>query len=181
AALADRIAGIAYNRVAVVALGSRREQVRQSLDGFGYLTPGRDGRDVLGVQWCSSIFPDRAPDGLVLLRAMCGGWFRPDIVGWDDTRLVQAVHPELQQTLGGTAPPVFQHLTRWERAIPQYELGQLERVAWIDERLQGHPGLFLGGNCYRGVALNDCVEQAGLMAERVRGFLARAVHQGVAN
>src|SRR5262249_15395324 len=56
AELAERIRGIVYNRVVVVALGYRRDEIRHPLDGFGYLTPGRDRRDVLGVQWCSSIF-----------------------------------------------------------------------------------------------------------------------------
>src|SRR5262249_12675923 len=75
--LAERVRGIPYNRVAVVGLGYRRADVPGDLDGFGYIAPQRTRRDVLGVQWCSSIFPQRAPDGAVLLRAMCGGWHRP--------------------------------------------------------------------------------------------------------
>ena len=68
AELAERVGGIAYNRVAVVALGYRASDMPLSLDGFGYLSPQRERRDVLGVQWCSSIFPGRrAPDGTVLL------------------------------------------------------------------------------------------------------------------
>src|SRR5439155_364731 len=74
--LAEKVAGIAYNRVAVVAMGFRREDVPHPLDGFGYIAPQRTRGDVLGVQWCSSIFPGRAPDGTVLLRAICGGWPR---------------------------------------------------------------------------------------------------------
>ena len=68
AELATLIDGIAYNRVAVVALGFRTADVPMSLEGFGYLSPQRERRDVLGVQWCSSIFPERAPTGMVLLR-----------------------------------------------------------------------------------------------------------------
>ncbi|HKB42121.1 MAG TPA: protoporphyrinogen oxidase, partial [Gemmataceae bacterium] len=159
--------GIVYNRVVVVALGYRRDEIRHPLDGFGYLTPGRDRRDVLGVQWCSSIFEGRAPQGHVLLRAMCGGWHRAEMVDWDDGRLLSAVHGELRQALGMTAAPVFHHVVRWDRAIPQYQLGHLDRVAWIEQRLKNHAGLFLGGNCYRGISLNDCVEQAGLLAAMV--------------
>ena len=104
------------------------------LDGFGYIAPQRTRRDVLGVQWCSSIFPDRAPPGMVLLRAMCGGWHRAEIVDWDDDRLLAAVRAELRQAMGIAAEPVFHHIVRWDRAIPQYHLGHLERVAWIEER-----------------------------------------------
>jgi len=167
--LADRVGGIAYNRVAVVALGFRRGDVPHPLEGFGYLSPGRERRDVLGVQWCSSIFAGRAPEGHVLLRAMCGGWHRAEIVGWDDGRLLGAVRGELRMALGVTAAPVFHRIVRWERAIPQYHLGHLERVAWIEDRARRHPGLVLAGNCYHGVALNDCVEQAGILAKAIAG------------
>jgi oxygen-dependent protoporphyrinogen oxidase len=169
--LAERIAGIPYNSVAVVALGYRRQQVPCSLDGFGYLSPQKTRRDVLGVLWCSSIFPGRAPEGMVLLRALCGGWHRGDMVDWPEERLLNAVRAELAQSLGIHTPPVFHHVVRWQRAIPQYHVGHLERVAWIEQRMASHPGLFVGGSAYRGVALNDCVEQAGLLAERVATWM----------
>ncbi len=165
--LAKAIDGIPYNRVAVVALGYRAADVPGRLDGFGYLSPQRERRDVLGVQWCSSIFPERAPPGMVLLRAMCGGWNRAEMIDWDDERLLSAVRSEMHRAMRIRAAPVFHHIIRWQRAIPQYHIGHLERVAWIEERLARHPGLFLGGNAYRGVALNDCIEQAGLLAERI--------------
>jgi oxygen-dependent protoporphyrinogen oxidase len=171
AELAQKIGEIAYNRVAVVALGYPAQAISHRLDGFGYLTPQRDRRDVLGVQWCSSIYPGRAPSGMVLLRALCGGWNRPDILDWDDARLLDAVSAELRVAMGISQPPVFHHLVRWQRAIPQYHVGHCARVGWIEERQRQHPGLFLGGNCYRGVAINDCVEQAGVLAQRVAAFL----------
>jgi oxygen-dependent protoporphyrinogen oxidase len=173
AELAAAINGISYNRVAVVALGYRAADVPSSLDGFGYLSPQRQRRDVLGVQWCSSIFPERAPPGMVLLRAMCGGWNRPELVDWDDERLADAVRGELRQSLRIEAAPVFRHIIRWPRAIPQYHLGHLERVAWIEARLARHPGLFVGGNAYHGIALNDCIEQAELLANSIERHLRR--------
>jgi oxygen-dependent protoporphyrinogen oxidase len=172
--LAEKVAGIPYNRVAVVALGYPAAAVPTPLEGFGYLSPQRPPRDVLGVQWCSSIFPDRAPPGMVLLRALCGGWHRPDVVGWDDERLLAGVRAELRQALGVQEAPAFHHIVRWQRAIPQYHLGHLGRVAWIEDRARRHPGLFLGGNAYRGVAINDCVEQATALADRVGAFLRQA-------
>jgi oxygen-dependent protoporphyrinogen oxidase len=169
--LAERINGLPYNRVAVVALGYRREDVSLALDGFGFLVPQRDRRDLLGVQWCSSIFPDRAPVGSVLLRAMCGGWSRPEIIGWDDGRLLTAIRAELRTAMGVTAEPILHRIIRWERAIPQYHLGHRERVAWIEARARRYPGLFLAGNAYHGVAMNDCTEQALRLAAEVAQLL----------
>ncbi|HWY86450.1 MAG TPA: protoporphyrinogen oxidase, partial [Gemmataceae bacterium] len=171
ALLADEIAAISYNRVAVVGLGYRREYVPLSLEGFGFIVPQNTRRDLLGVQWCSSIFPGRAPPGAVLLRAMCGGWQRAEMVGWNDDRLLAAIRAELRRSMGITALPVFQKIIRWDRAIPQYAVGHLQRVTRVDKHLARHPGLFVGGNAYRGVALNDCTEQGEVLAKRVVEYL----------
>jgi oxygen-dependent protoporphyrinogen oxidase len=172
--LAGEVGAIPYNRIAVVGLGYRAGDVPHPLDGFGYLSRQRERRDVLGVQWCSSIFPDRAPPGMVLLRALCGGWNRPDVVDWDDDRLVAAVSAELAQAMRFRAAPVFRHVVRWDRALPQYQLGHLRRVARVEALAGSHPGLFLGGNAYHGVALNDCVERAAVLARQIGSFrLAR--------
>ena len=172
--LAEQVSAIAYNRVAVIALGYRHADVPGGLDGFGFIAPQRLRRDVLGVQWCSSIFPDRAPPETVLLRAMCGGWHRAEVAGWDEARLLDAVRAELRAAMAITANPVFHRVIRWDRAIPQYHLGHQERVARIEARAARHAGLFLGGNAYHGVALNDCTEQGELLAGRLKQFLGAA-------
>jgi oxygen-dependent protoporphyrinogen oxidase len=172
--LADRVGRIAYNRVAVIALGYRRGDVPGLVDGFGYIAPQRTRRDVLGVQWCSSIFPERAPPGLVLLRAISGGWHRPEVAAWDDERLLAAVREELRLAMGIQAAPLLHHIVRWDRAIPQYHLGHLERVAWIEKQLTRYPGLFLGGNAYHGVAMNDCTEQAEIIAGQLQSYLTKS-------
>ena len=170
-ALADEVGAIPYNRIAVVALGYRQADCPGRHDGFGYIAPQNTRRDVLGVQWCSSIFPDRAPDRFVLWRALCGGVHRAEQVDWDDNRLAKAVHEEIKLSMGVTGAPVFRRIVRWPNAIPQYVLGHLDRVARIDALAAGHPGLFLTGNAYRGVAMSDCVDQAGTIAARVANFV----------
>ncbi len=170
-ALAGQIAAIPYNRVAVIALAFRQGDVPTSTEGFGFIAPQNTRRDLLGVQWCSSIYPNRVPDGTVLLRAMAGGWHRADVVDWDDAKLLAAIRAELRLAMKITAEPIFNKIIRWNRAIPQYHLGHLERVARIEASAVRHPGLLLGGNAYHGVALNDCTEQGSVLAERVANFL----------
>jgi protoporphyrinogen/coproporphyrinogen III oxidase len=174
AELSREIGAIAYNAIAVLGLGYRREDVPHSLDGFGFIVPERLRRDLLGVQWCSSIFAGRAPDGMVLLRAMCGGWHRADMVSWDESRIVEAVRAELRTILGIEAAPAFHLLKRWQPGIPQYHLGHLDRLRRIDAAMVRQPGLVLSGNGYRGVALNDCVEQAEIVSRRIASYLREA-------
>ena len=170
--LSEMIGSIRSTKVAVVALGFRQSDIPKPLEGFGYIAPQSTRRDVLGVQWCSSIFPGRSPNGTVLWRALCGGWHRGEMVEWGDDRLIAAVREELRLAQGVTAEPVFHHIARWPRAIPQYEIGHVERVSRIEQRLAGHRGLFLGGNAYHGVAMNDCTEQSEILAGRITQYLA---------
>jgi protoporphyrinogen/coproporphyrinogen III oxidase len=172
--LAREIAGIAYNRIAVVVIGYRKADIpKRDLDGFGYISPQRTKRDVLGVQWCSSIFPERAPDDCVMWRALCGGWNRPQMVDWDDDQLTGAVRGELSEVMQVNAKPAFVKIIRWPNAIPQYHVGHLARLMRIERRLVDHPGLILGGNAYYGIALNDCTEQAEAIADRVGRYLEK--------
>ena len=169
--LSQDLGAIPYNRVGVAALGFRPGDVGFPLDGFGYLAPQRERRDLLGVQWCSSIYPERAPPGLALMRALFGGWHRGEMLDWEDDQLLRAVRDELRLALAVTGEPVFHRIVRWHRAIPQYHLGHLERVERIEARCRQYPGLFLGGNAFRGIALNDCTEQAEVVAGEVARYL----------
>jgi oxygen-dependent protoporphyrinogen oxidase len=175
--LAKEVAAIPYNRIAVVALGYRRSECPSQPDGFGFIAPQNTRRDVLGVQWCSSIFPDRAPEGFVLWRALCGGVHRAEMVDWVDGDMIRAVHAEMKLAMGVTGDPVFARVVRWPAAIPQYVIGHLERVARIERLAAEHPGLFLTGNAYHGVAMADCAEQGELVAAKVARFLAADAEQ----
>ncbi|MFO0797063.1 MAG: protoporphyrinogen oxidase [Gemmataceae bacterium] len=171
-ALAAELDAIPYNRVAVVAVGYREADCPAAPAGFGYIAPQRTRRDVLGVQWCSSIFPDRARAGCVLWRALCGGVNRDDLFDLPDNELVRRVHAELKLAMGVRGEPVFVKVVRWPRAIPQYVLGHLDRVARIDAAAARHPGLFLTGNALRGIAMGDCAEQGEVVSAAVGRFLA---------
>jgi len=170
-ALSREIAEIPFNRIVVAALGYRQSDVPERLDGFGFIAPENTRRDILGVQWCSSIFPDRAPPGMVLWRVLCGGVHRADVFDWDDETVLRACHKEMQQALGVRGDPVFTRIIRWPRAIPQYCLGHPQRVERIEAAAARHPGLYLTGNSYHGIAMNDVTEQAEQIAQRIRDYL----------
>ncbi|MFP4271833.1 MAG: protoporphyrinogen oxidase [Halothiobacillaceae bacterium] len=171
--LARLLREIVYPPVASVALGFREAQVEHPLDGFGMLIPSREGRRTLGALFSSSLFDGRAPDGHVLLTAFIGGRRQPDTVEGDDGVVVERVMKDLSALLGILGDPVRTRVTRWPRAIPQYELGHLERLEQIDRHLADLPGLSCRANWRDGISVADCVRNARAHAGKLAGQAAR--------
>jgi oxygen-dependent protoporphyrinogen oxidase len=160
-------AEIPYAPVAVVSLGVRREDVAHPLDGFGFLVPRKEGLNILGCLFTSTLFPGRAPDGHAALVAFVGGRTNPEIVTRDDEAISATVREELGRALGLRGAPVFQHVRRWPRAIPQYELGHGRFVARAEEIERDVPGLRISGNFLRGISVPDCIRNATALAGEV--------------
>jgi oxygen-dependent protoporphyrinogen oxidase len=152
----------------VAALGYDADALGQSLDGFGFLVPRGEGLRILGALWDSSVYPGcRAPAGTALLRVMLGGAHDPAAVSLDDDEVLAVARDELRAAMGITAAPAFVRIFRHPLGIPQYTVGHLDRLRRIDAALARHPGLFVAGNSYRGVAINACVTEAAPLAARV--------------
>jgi oxygen-dependent protoporphyrinogen oxidase len=165
--LAEGLRAIPSASMVVVALGYERASLVHPLDGFGFLVPRGEGLRILGALWDSSVYPGRAPEGAALLRVMIGGAHDPTALSLGDDAVVALVRGELQQAMGITAVPRFVRIFRHPVGIPQYTTGHLGRLARIDGALARHPGLFVTGNSYLGVAINACVAEAGPLAARI--------------
>ena len=156
---------IPYASMTVVCFGYGREQIKRSLDGFGYLIPKKEGRSTLGTLWDSSMFEHRAAENKVLLRSMMGGACFPEYVNLSDDEVVARVRQDLQMTMGIDSAPEFVRIFRHPQAIPQYTVGHGTRLQKLADLLKTHKGLILTGNSYRGIGLNDCVAAAERAAD----------------
>jgi oxygen-dependent protoporphyrinogen oxidase len=163
--------GIPYATMNVVCFGYAREKIACDLDGFGYLTPKKEGKSSLGTLWDSSIFPNRAPEGRVLLRSMMGGATNPGAIDLAESAVKDRVMTDLKEIMGISAAPDFVRIFRHEKAIPQYTVGHSQRLLALAARHAANPGLFLTGNAFYGVGLNDCVHAANQVAGQVTDFL----------
>lgn len=165
------LGGIVYAPVGIVSLGFRRSDVGHTLEGFGFLVPRSTSLSILGSVWNSSLFPGRAPDGHVLLTSFVGGTTNPQAVTRSSPELISLVYQAIAPVLHLRQAPIFSNVEIYERAIPQYHLGYMDRVTTLERLLLKYPGLRLTGNYLRGPAISACVEQslsvAGEIAERV--------------
>lgn len=157
---------IPYSSAATVSLAWRRADIPHALDGFGFVVPRSEGRALLAGTFSSVKYPNRAPDGHVLVRAFLGGALNAAVLNEDDATLAALARRELAEAIGVRAEPLLTRVARWPASMPQYRVGHLTRVDAIEQRLQGLPGLHLAGGAYRGVGIADCVRSGETAAER---------------
>ncbi|MBW3664071.1 MAG: protoporphyrinogen oxidase [Actinobacteria bacterium] len=164
--VAETLAGIDYASVATIALVYPRPVVQSLPEGSGMLVPSREGRLVKAVTFVDAKWAHQRRDEQVLLRASVG---RAGDSGLppDDGAIVGTVISDLEQMLGIRGEPLAIRVTRWERALPQYEPGHLDRIGSARTQLAEVGPLHLAGAGYDGVGVASCVAAAQLLARRL--------------
>jgi len=156
---AELLREIKYASLAVVCQGFQRADISHPVDGFGFLAPPDQNCKILGSIWTSVLFPDQAPPEEFLFRTMLGGTHQPEPINLSKSQLADIAREELSQILGIAAKPRFEEVIIWKNTIPQYAIGHLERITQIENSLQSLPNIYLTGNAYSGVGLNDVIKR----------------------
>jgi oxygen-dependent protoporphyrinogen oxidase len=162
--LSRLLSEIEYPPLAIVYLAYDEAMIGHPLRGFGFLAAPSEGLSVLGCVWNSSLFAGRAPAGKALMTVFIGGARNPAAARLADDELVALAHSEIQRAMKIRSEPHAISITRYERAIPQYNLGHAARVKRIDELIGQSSGLYLAGNYLRGPSTGDCVKEADRVA-----------------
>ncbi|CAA3015124.1 protoporphyrinogen oxidase 1, chloroplastic [Olea europaea subsp. europaea] len=182
AVAADSLSKFYYPPVAAVTISYPKEAIREEclidgeLKGFGQLHPRSQGVETLGTIYSSSLFPNRAPPGRILLLNYIGGVTNTGIMSKTESQLVEAVDRDLRKMLinPNAQEPLVLGIRKWPQAIPQFNVGHLDVLDAAKSALNdgGFKGVFLGGNYVSGVALGRCVEGAYEVAAEVTDFLS---------
>jgi oxygen-dependent protoporphyrinogen oxidase len=158
---------IEYASSAIVVSGHQLSDFEHPMDAFGLVIPAIEGRRILAVSFSSRKFRDRAPEGQILLRTFVGGAMQPELLSHDDDTIAGIVNAELRSIFGMKAEPMFSEVIRYNHAMPQYNVGHLERVARITTLLKQSPGLHLAGSSYTGVGIPDSIASGWAAADNV--------------
>lgn len=89
----------------------------------------------------------------------------------DDALIAQA-DGDLRDVLDIHGAPVLARVYRRSHAMPQLEVGHLDRMAAIDRRLASLPGLFISASGFRGVGIADCIADAQRVAARAGEYVS---------
>ncbi|HEY6270747.1 MAG TPA: protoporphyrinogen oxidase [Terriglobales bacterium] len=162
--LAELLARIQYTSSAAIVLAYDHVALPP---GHGFLVPASEGRKILACTFVHKKFPYRAPEGSALLRCFISSARVPELLSYSDEALAEIAQQELRDILGLAARPSFVRVFRWPRALPQYEIGHLERAAEVEGLLRELPGLSIIGNSLYGIGVPDCIRSARLAAAKI--------------
>ncbi len=163
---------IPYASTATVAMAFSAHDLRGTVEGFGFIVPRSERRDLIAATWTSLKWPHRAPSDRILIRCYVGGVGREAILDLDDRALLDRVRADLSALCGIRADPLYTEVNRWWKAMPQYTLGHLDRLAQLDAALSRYGGLALTGAGYRGVGIPDCIRDGAAAAANVLGHVS---------
>ena len=167
---------IPYASTATIALAYPASVVGGPVQGFGFVVPRVERRDVIAATWTSLKWPHRAPPDRFLARCYVGGAGRESILDLEDDALVSRVTAELRQICGLESSPTYVEVNRWIKAMPQYVLGHLDRLEQAEVALSRYGGVVLTGSAYRGVGIPDCIRDGSLAAEKVVRYFSGERH-----
>lgn len=165
--LADALSEIEYASAATITLCWPRTAIPHALDAFGFVVPVIEGRSIIASTWANVKWEGRAPEDKALIRVFVGGHTGQQLVDYEDDELVHIARRELGSLLGVSAPPSWSVVKRYRRAMPQYHVGHLTRVARIEQLAAAHARFALAGNAYRGVGIPDAVKSGDDAADHI--------------
>ena len=89
-----------------------------------------------------------------------------------DEQLVGQMVDELRRATGLTGVPIQAQVYRWPHALPQLEVGHLEKLAVVRSALAQRPALALAGAAYDGLGISSCIAAGQRGAETMIDQLA---------
>jgi oxygen-dependent protoporphyrinogen oxidase len=165
--LAGKLSQIDYTSCAVVSLGYRRDQIKHPLNGFGFVVPIREDRNIFSCSFASVKYEGRAPHDAALLRIYIGGAYQCGLLQLSNQELVELAALELSDLLQIHGSPVLHHVTRHYQRIAQYDVGHTNLIAAINRRLEKLQSLALAGSAYDGVGVPACIQSGQAAAKQV--------------
>ena len=164
---ADELKAVDSTSTAIVVLGVRRSDIREDINTFGFVVPPIENRKILAGSFASNKFAGRAPSGCALIRCFIGGALQSELLSQSDDQLIELARQELNELIGLTGTPIVTRVVRWNSAMPQYNVGHVERTEKIRNDLDTVPGLSLVTNAIGGVGIAAIVRSADQTAAKV--------------
>lgn len=150
---------IPYCSTATISLGFHQKDVEEYIKGFGFVVPRIEGKSLIAATWTSLKWSDRSKENQSLIRCYVGGKGREKILEENDASIVKYIREQLREMVGISSEPLFAEVHRWDRAMPQYVCGHLQRLREIRTLMKDVKGLHLTGAAFEGLGIPDCIRE----------------------
>ena len=145
-------------------------------NAFGGLVPSREKRKILGILFPSSCFRGRVPydDSALFTIFMEGIRNAEEFRGLSETEIVRIGLGELydMMKIPKDMEPSLVHVSRYEKAIPQYTASSEQRLERMRELEGAYVGLHLAGGLSEGIGLAHRITQGTNLGKAVaKSFL----------
>lgn len=158
---------IEYPPITAITLGFEKKQIKHPLNGFGFLVPRKEKRQILGTVFTTTRFPELAPPGHESLHTFIGGARQPELTKLTASEKTALVMGELTDILNIQGEPVFCKQIDWPLSIPQYNVGYGQyHERWINIEA-AHDGIYFAGMARGGAAVAQCIESGIASAQRI--------------
>ncbi|QSO52525.1 protoporphyrinogen oxidase [Alicyclobacillus curvatus] len=152
-----KLSAIRYVSTATVILGYA-QGVLDHLPVSEFLV-SRD--EPTGITLCTVVsrrWPHTTTGNRGLIRCDVGRSGQQEWLALDDNALAHHVQAKLADVFALEAKPWFKKVMRWEKAIPQYEVGHAQLVSEVETHLaHDAPGIFVAGAGYHGIGVPECI------------------------
>jgi oxygen-dependent protoporphyrinogen oxidase len=173
--VARELGGIRLASVGVIALAYDLADATGVPDLSGVLVPRTAGHMIKAVTISSRKWPHLRDVGRFVVRASVGRIDDDAPLTLEDDVLAERVDAEVRSALRIHAPARERQVVRWDDALPQYDVGHLERVDRLRHALRasGLRGLHVAGAALDGVGLAARAREAEALAREIRGAHGR--------
>ncbi len=135
--------------------------------GFGFLIPETEKRFTLGTLFTSNMFPNRSPEGHIVIETLVGGRRHPERLDYDDETLTKRALADIRELLDLPDEPAYTRVLRPEGGIPQLGKGYTDLLAWRNGLTRHLSGLYICGFGWEGIGINDMIKTATSAARRI--------------
>lgn len=165
--LSQMLETIEFASSAIVIHGFNRQQIDHELNGFGFVVPLSQNRNILAGSFSSVKFDGRCSDDKLLSRTFVGGGCQAELLENDDAQIAEMARQDLAELLGISGAPELTKVVRWNHSMPQYHLGHNNLISDIEKAVKGIDALEIAGKCFRGVGIPACIASGEDAAERL--------------
>ncbi|EUJ30761.1 protoporphyrinogen oxidase [Listeria floridensis FSL S10-1187] len=154
--------------LATVSLAYEDAERANLPEGTGYLVARTKNYRTTACTWVHKKWPHMVPEGKMLLRGFVGKAGENWIEQKSDEEITEIVLKDYKEMMGLSETPLFAEVSRMPNAMPQYDVGHLERLQVFRANLHAdYPRVQAVGMSYEGVGIPDCIRTARVAAEKL--------------